>query len=501
MKLKDRLPSKKNNPKKTKATKEKAKAPKEPAHEMVYDFTSGFGAAINADLSSGPAISTGSTTENNFEVSVRNEEPIIRRLDTGKTVPFWRKDLQVNLASACIVTIMLCLLLTGAELPEMIPFALPCFFVHLIFAITGSLDSDKAKRIRLYAAIGLGVLLIAALIIFRKYIGNGWALIMNSLYDEGEMAQAYIYDRFPVGTTGDEHPYRSMHFALIWGSSLLGLLTALPPARFRRPVALVLAAFTMLAFAYYGLIPSWICIAVLAAGLLFTLSRGSLLSTAAILLAGAIVFGAIILIDPGENYGISRVDENFRDRFALKSSYLEGNDPYYEDYTDMEEELAREEAESTENQEPGFIEENRSMVIIIVVLVILAAIGAGVWLFIRSLRKRQAANRAGIDSKDPREAIVAMFPYTVRWLQPAGIEAAGKPFASLIPVISADISERYADKYAGMYDLWKEAAYSDHDMTEADRNEMDGFMKDTVNMVKEKSNFKAKLINTIKYAL
>jgi hypothetical protein len=292
-----------------------------------------------------------------------------------------------------------------------------------------------------------------------------------------------------------------MHFALIWGSSLLGLLTALPPARFRRPVALVLAAFTMLAFAYYGLIPSWICIAVLAAGLLFTLSRGSLLSTAAILLAGAIVFGAIILIDPGENYGISRVDENFRDRFALKSSYLEGNDPYYEDYTDMEEDLAREEAETTENQEPGFIDENRSMVIIVVVLIILAAIGAGVWLFMRNLRKRQAANRAGIDSKDPREAIVAMFPYAVRWLQPAGIEAAGKPFASLIPVISADISERYADKYSGMYDLWKEAAYSDHDMTEADRNEMDGFMKDTVNMVKEKSNFKAKLINTIKYAL
>ena len=118
-----------------------------------------------------------------------------------------------------------------------------------------------------------------------------------------------------------------------------------------------------------------------------------------------------------------------------------------------------------------------------------------------TLKKRQAGNRAGIDSADPREAIVAMFPYAVRWLQPAGIETAGKPFDALVPQIRADVSEEYAGRFTGMYRLWEEAAYSDHEMTADRQTEMKSFLDDTIKMIRDKSDFKTKILTAVKYAL
>ena len=74
-------------------------------------------------------------------------------------------------------------------------------------------------------------------------------------------------------------------------------------------------------------------------------------------------------------------------------------------------------------------------------------------------------------------------------------------FEKLIPVIKADVSGQYADRYSEMYELWKEAAYSDHEMTEAGRSKMSSFMKDTMSMIREKSDFRSRLINTFRYAL
>ena len=313
------------------------------------------------------------------------------------------------------------------------------------------------------------------------------------------MSQAYIYDRFHIGASGEEHPYRSMHAAAIWGSCLIGLITSVPSERFRRPVAMIMAAFAMLAFAYYGIIPSWICIAVLAMAVLFLLSGGSLMSSLTVLLAMVIVFGAVTLVDPGENYGISRADENFRDRFALISSYLESNSTPVDGLDELERQMQEQQEQQDNNG--VFMEGYRGLTALIAVLLVLAAIGAAAAVVWRRIRKRQMENRAGLDSRDPRDAIVAMFPYTVKWLQPAGLEPKGKPFEMLVPAIRADVSEEYADRYSEMYELWKEAAYSNHEMTEDRRNEMNSFMTDTMNMIKEKSDLKSRIVNTFRYAL
>ena len=52
-----------------------------------------------------------------------------------------------------------------------------------------------------------------------------------------------------------------------------------------------------------------------------------------------------------------------------------------------------------------------------------------------------------------------------------------------------------------MYELWKEAAYSDHEMSEENRAQMKTFLNDTISMIKERSDFRTRLAATLKYAL
>ena len=438
--------------------------------------------------------------EDSFEVNVRNEDSLIRPLNIAGEKRLWLRDVQTNLASGFIIMSLLCLILAAAGEAGKILFVIPGLIIYMLIATLGSKDDDRIRRIRLYVSIAIAVLLVAALIVLRKYIGNGLELIMNSLYDYAEAAQAYVYDRFEIGSTGDNNPYLCMMLGTLWISLLTGLVTAYPSAAARRIIALAAAVFSMLAFAYYGLIPSWVCIAVIAAALIFVLSRGSILSTLAVFAAVLVVFGAVMLIDPGESYGISRVDENFRDRFAFKSSYLERDAESINDLTEIEEQQQDQQNRNT-GEGSEFFEEHRGLVVVIVLILILAAIGAAVWMFMQRIKKRQAEHRAGIDSSDPKQAIIAMFPYAVRWLQPAGIDTSGKTFPSLVPAIRSDVSEEYADRYAGMYELWKEAAYSDHEMSEDNRTEMNSFLSDTIAMIKDRGDLSTRIATIVKYAL
>ena len=195
---------------------------------------------------------------------------------------------------------------------------------------------------------------------------------------------------------------------------------------------------------------------VIAAALVFVLARGTFLSSLAVFLMVAIVFGAVTFIDPGENYAISRADENFRDRFALISSYLDKGDSSVDDLNELEEQMQDQQNREREESGSEFMAEHKALITLLIIALVIALMVVTALLLLKRLRARQAANRRGIDSSDPKEAVTAMFPYLVRWLQPAGIDVEDKPFAWLIPSIRADISSEYADNFADMYDLWQE---------------------------------------------
>ena len=431
-----------------------------------------------------------------FEVKVRNDDPILKSVE-DKAASDWKKDIVLNVSGAVILMATVSIFLSSAYMTDLIPYAAAGAVLFLAITMAEALKPGKLRWI--IAAVA-AVILAMTMIIWHGKIGGGLALMSGYFYDMAEEAQAYVYARFNVPDAANADPELCMKLAVIWASCLLGLIMALPPARSRRGMYAFVTCFVMLAFAYYGVLPSWICIGVLLLTGIAALSKGSLLSSLPLILAAVIVFGAVILIDPGENYAVSRANENIRDRFALLSSYLQQPQDEENDLSELQkqDELLPDQEEDAATEDSLKAKIFRTLAVI---LLILAAAGAGAAFYWSRLKRRIEKNRAGIDSDDPREAIVAMFPYCVRWLEAYGIEAAGRPFSSIAADLKEEMSREYSYKYEDMHALWQEAAYSEHAMTEGQKKEMSGFMHETIDIIQEDSDFSEKLRTRIKYAL
>ena len=430
-----------------------------------------------------------------FDVNVRNAESGIRLLDQKKENPWLLRELPHEIATVLSLMSVFALLLAAGGFGTTVPFLLAGVIVYMALTV---LEEKMESRIKLFAAAGAFAVLVVLAIVMRKYLWGGIGTIMNAVYDASEATQAYIYDRIDIGSTADEQPGMCLRTAAVWLSSLLGLLAALPPAAVRRAIGLGAAIIAMIMFAYYGIIPAAVVILLMIIALVFVLARGGLLSALPVLLVSLMLFGIIMLIAPGESIGISRADENFRDRFALKSAYLENNvDPGYQD--DMNDPYN--EDQDVNDDENGFVSEHRWLLPLIIGLLVLAGIGAAGFFLFRRYKMRRDANREGIDSDDPRTAIVAMFPYAVKWLGAGDVEVSGKNFASLANPLRHLVSEQYSKYFSSMYVLWREAAYSDHEMREDQRAAMHEFMEETSNMVKRDLDFRGKIRTALKYAL
>ena len=463
---------------------------------MVVNFAGGESAAAATAESPAGFANFGNPESGGFEVSVRNAEPILKGLD-GEQKGLWLKEtLLESIPSAALVLAVMALFFISAEAPMNILFALSGVVVFIALTLVDARVPGRLKWIIMAVIAGL---LAATMIIWHSRVLGGAAMFMDQFYDEAESAQAYIYDRFKISSAAESDPDLCMGIASAWFSILFALIGAAIPAGYRKGAASAVAVFAMLAYAYYGLIPSWICIGVMLAAVIITVSRGSLLSILPLILASVIILGAIFLIDPGENYGISRMDENFRDRFALRSSYLERDSMDPSEMESMQDQQNQERSDQ-ENGE-GFAGKHKALFALMILLFIIAALAAAALVYWKHLSKRIQANKAGIDSKDPREAIIAMFPYAVRWLKSYGIESRDQSFASLLPMVKSETDQTYTQKFTSMYELWKEAAYSDHEINEGHRLEMDNFVDKTISFVNDRTDFKGKVINKIKYAL
>jgi hypothetical protein len=167
----------------------------------------------------------------------------------------------------------------------LIPYLVPGALVFLGMGILEALKPGKPKWI---AAGVIAALLFVAIIALRSAVGGGIADLINQFYDAAEAAQAYLYKRMPGGG-GDPR------MGAAWISCLIGLLASLPPAKYRREALALVTLIAMFAFAYYGLLPSGICVAVLLAALLVAVPKGNVLSSLPLLLAVMLVFGRTII--------------------------------------------------------------------------------------------------------------------------------------------------------------------------------------------------------------
>ncbi len=427
-----------------------------------------------------------------FGAALTPSQPILKMKD-AKPQPAWKKDLILNIACALMITTVAALFCMCISTPELLPFVLTCPAVFMILVSLSYMDKRMVKWI---AAGAIAAVLLITAIIWHSALFDAIAFLINLFYDTAEESQAYVYDRLPAGDPSEA----ALMGAVAWVSAILGLIAALPPARMRRVVSGLIAIAIMAIFAYYGIMPSAICIAVMIAALIAALSRGGLLSFIPVTLVALLLFGAIVLADPGESYTVSRVNENIRDRLALRSALIQSQESYFDEtYEEFQDDTSSEDTEESEENEEN-AEYGKYAVYGLIIAAVLA-LGAGGYLFFRRLSRKRAQNRRGINSADPREAITAMFPYSVKWLKGYGVDQADASFTSMAPELKTEFSDSYAERFMEMYDVWKEAAYSDHVVQSNSRILMEAFMKDTVNEVNKKCKLKDKLRLKLKYAL
>lgn len=397
-----------------------------------------------------------------------------QNISTEKTVSIF--------SSAMTLTAVFGLLLFMSGCGEQILFIIPgiIFFAVLCFMreITG---------FRIFMMIS-GVLLIGVLVLFavkQAQITAGMALAANRLYDIGEKAQAYVYERFCIAV-GAEEQEQCLRMAVIWCGCIVGIPAAVPTASVRRWICIGMAAAVMLCFAYFGLLPNKIFIALLLFSLLIAAGSGRIKTILPLLLMATLLFSAVIIIDPGENVAVSKADEQLRDRLAVETARFDGEQNKNSDErvqgkkNDNKSSLTKWIGGVMAKKKGGRLFAVLALILLILLILFVPAV------IHDKLEKKRHRNRIGIYDEDPATAVRAMFPYIAKWLKVYGIEFTNMPFSAFTVQVKDRISEQYAFEYDKMLSVWKEAAYSNHRITEEHRSEMFAFMNDTIELTKNK---------------
>ena len=366
---------------------------------------------------------------------------------------------------------LLLVMMTGVR--YVLPYAAGISAAFLIPQLAGI----YSRKIGLAAS---GVMLAAAavmLVILHSEIFDGMHLVMNSLFEASEKTQAYLYDKYEV--IRDPGTFiRCMRYGVLWTGMAAGATMSYMTLKIMRWISGLVFILCAGCFAYFGLLPQAIPAMIMIAALAAVLSDSRLTAVLPVMIAGMVVFALILAVAPGENKAVSKVDENLRDKLATSTVSIEGN----QKSAAQQENEKQNEEENGANGKSLFGGGAKSMKVWIVLgLVILFAMILFIPAVIHDrLEKRRKKNRMGIDSKDPKTAIRAMFPYAVKWLKETGLKTGNVPFADLTEGVRELSSEEYALEYSDMLVKWKLAAYSDHDLGEDERREMKVFLDKTI---------------------
>lgn len=350
-----------------------------------------------------------------------------------------------NVFSALFLAAILCNVLAALDWLRLLPFALMGTVLPLI---------PQAKHRKVLWGI-----LAAWLALRFPSILDGGKLLANRLFSLSEQTQSYEYDYFTTSA-------QSAVEAVLWLSMLAGSFRALWGNRFNA----VLCGVWLTAMAYFGVTPGTLWLIVLLIGaILNALPRQQRWFHG--LIAGILV-GSIALavtgIAPEPSRAVSALDERLRDVLAAA--------PVTYEQTPVPTEVPEPEIvpqPQTELEQP---DHGVQRAVINILFFILAALTLAL-LFIPAIIKDRAAKRSekarsGFDDPDCGAAIRAMYLYAQKWRKQ-------KDPPGDIPV--------------EIYAIWQEAAFSDHTMTEAQRDTVHAYMKETAETVWAQADWKKRL--------
>lgn len=308
--------------------------------------------------------------------------------------------------------------------------------------------------------------ILGASIVYGLIRMECFAFLANRLFALSEAAQSYEYDYFTVSVT---HPGEAL--------VILSLAAGSCAALWGNRANLLFSALLLFAVSYFGIAPGIISLTVLAGLAACNLSTGQ--SWIKI----GLIFGAVLLITlpvmaaaPEPIEGISRFDEQLRD-------VLSGYSVYYEQTPVPnpvpEPETVPPPPEQAQQPDRGIMD-----IAINLLLILFSAIALGL-LFIPAVikdrvEKKRKKNRAFLQEPNNAAAIREMYLYAKKWRKlGAGTEA-----------IEPDIE-----------DIWLEAAYSTHVMTDDQKERMHAFVRSTAEGIWQKSDWKQKLRIQYQYGL
>ncbi len=319
----------------------------------------------------------------------------------------------------------------------------------------------------------LSALLLLSLLLSRS-ISGGLAVLSNRLFAASEARQRYLYETFSASAD-------SLVPAVLWGSALLALCLGWLGAWKHALPGVLAFLMTAAACAYFGVTPGtfWLLLILLLAALTM-LTKLDWRAFAAVMVCVAVIAGLALWLAPGENARISALDDQLRDTLAFTTVTQHKqpeNTPAPTPETQPEQ----------ENIEPMLLQIRESMdakTIILIVLIAAILLILFVPAVIRDrLQKRRDQNRAGMESADNAEAIRATFRYALLWLRASESDARELP------------------GYDAAYKLWQEAAFSDHAMSDAQRDQMTAFQKTVSDTIQSRAGRRLRWKLRYRYAL
>ena len=362
----------------------------------------------------------------------------------------------------------------------------------------------KKKTVCFCLAAGMTAALLLAF--FLAPVRLSILALCNRLFAASEKANAYVYDRFqvPDGQTAS----LAVALAAVFTCCFFGLMITLRS----HGLLLLFALSSALIQAYFGLsLPAWSNIALfLLLGLcaaLFSAPKKSALPFAA---AALLIAALTAALWPGVDAATECASEAVRDRLALMTQQEESVtgdslDQAMETRHMNSRSLLTGDDESPQNREYRLItvEEQRISQprwIDYLKIALLLALSAAVvilpflpFLYFNARRKKAREARLIFQTEDPGEALCAMFRHAASYLEHGGFGGGNRPFSQWPDTWRGSLPEGYRQRYASSACLFEEAAYSDHPMSEEQREQMRLFFAETERMFFDEADWKEKL--------
>lgn len=337
---------------------------------------------------------------------------------------------------------------------------------------------------------------------------TGGKFLANRLFAASEAVNAYRYDFFAVPDQASALPA-----ALLLGLALAALLV-LAALLHLRAVPLGLAFALAGAEAYFGLtLPPAIQV-LLFALLGLGLVQGTVRSRLPLLAAAAGIFLLVSWLAPGVHARLELRSEAVRDALAPVEQLLGGSDSKTPEEqplaTRRENRLNPEGADGTsddarndrlyqhlQQQEQQISRPKRihylKIALLAVLILALLTVPFLPFVLYDARRRKALARRAAFASPVYAEAIRAMFAHLNAYLICCGKDGGNRPFSQWVPELERSMPPGYAERYAQGSALFREAAYSTHTMTEAQRDTMQALLLETEQILYQEADLRTRL--------